>query len=54
MEYVRWNGFLGISGGQLAFDYGAKTVRFGIGLDEAEAKQILNDIEIQSPDLVEK
>lgn len=46
--------FAGITGGQLAFDYGAKTVRFGIGLDEAEAKYIINDIQIHSPDIVEK
>ena len=28
----------GIGGGTIAFDYGAKTYRFGAGLDEAEAK----------------
>jgi hypothetical protein len=30
--------------GLLAFDYGAKTFRFGGGIDEAEAKQILEKI----------
>jgi hypothetical protein len=28
-------------GGQIAFDYGPKTVRFGATIDEAEAKQIV-------------
>lgn len=31
----------GMTGGPLAFDYGARTYRFGAGLDDAEAKQIL-------------
>jgi len=31
-------------GGLLAFDYGAKTVNFGMGIDEAEAKMILKEI----------
>jgi hypothetical protein len=30
--------------GPLAFDYGAGTFRFGSGVDEAEAKQILSEI----------
>ena len=30
---------------KLVFDYGAKTIRFGYGIDEAEAKQILNIIQ---------
>jgi hypothetical protein len=34
----------GFSGGLLAFDYGTKTVNFGIGLDEAEAKLILKEM----------
>ena len=33
--------FWGVGGGTIAFDYGAKTYRFGGGLDEAEAKQVL-------------
>ena len=33
--------FWGIGGGVIAFDYGAKTYRFGSGIDEAEANQIL-------------
>lgn len=34
----------GIGGGVIAFDYGAKTYRFGAGLDEAEAKQTVTAI----------
>lgn len=34
----------GFSGGLIAFDYGAKTIRFGMGIDEAEARQILTEI----------
>lgn len=41
--------FWGLTGGQLAFDYGAKTVRFGIGLDEAEAKHILQEMHKLAP-----
>jgi hypothetical protein len=31
----------GVGGGVIAFDYGPRTYRFGAGLDEAEAKQIV-------------
>jgi len=34
----------GIPPGTLAFDYGAKTVNFGSGCEEAEAKMILKEI----------
>jgi hypothetical protein len=34
---------------KLAFDYGAITIRFGYGIDEAEAKQILNNIQQKYP-----
>lgn len=34
----------GIGGGVIAFDYGARTYRFGTGLDEAEAKQVVTAI----------
>ncbi len=37
--------FWGITGEQLAFDYGAKTVRFGPGIDEAEAKHIITEMQ---------
>ncbi len=36
--------YLGLAGGQIAFDYGAKTVRFGASLDEAEARAIVEAI----------
>jgi hypothetical protein len=41
--------FYGTGGGFLAFDYGAKTVNFGVGIDEAEAKQILSEIQQRYP-----
>jgi len=41
--------FWGIGGGLIAFDYGAKTVRFGPGLDEAEAETILAAIARRCP-----
>ena len=31
----------GIGGGMITFDYGAKTHRFGVGLDEDEAKRVV-------------
>ena len=34
----------GIGGGMIAFDYEAKTHRFGVGLDENEAKQVVESI----------
>jgi hypothetical protein len=37
----------GILTGPIAFDYGAKTIRIGLGLDEAEAKQIIEKIKLR-------
>jgi hypothetical protein len=34
----------GIGGGVIAFDYEARTIRFGAGLDEAEAKEVVTAI----------
>ncbi len=34
----------GVGGGMIAFDYGARTHRFGAGLDEAETKQVITAI----------
>ncbi len=34
----------GVGGGIIAFDYGARTHRFGAGLDEAETKQVVTAI----------
>jgi hypothetical protein len=36
--------FWGIGGGLIAFDYGAKTFRFGASLDEAEAQDIVKEL----------
>jgi len=33
--------FWGLSGGPIAFDYGAKTFRFGASLDEPEAREVV-------------
>jgi hypothetical protein len=35
--------------GSLAFDYGAQTFRFGMSIDEAEAKQIVAEIQQKFP-----
>lgn len=35
----------GIGGGIIVFDYGAATIRFGNGIDEAEGKQIIAEIQ---------
>ncbi len=40
-ERPRPGDFWGLSGGPIAFDYGARTVRCGGGVDEAEAKTIV-------------
>jgi hypothetical protein len=34
----------GVGGGAIGFDYGARTCRFGAGLDEVEAKQVVTAI----------
>lgn len=36
--------FWGIGGGVLAFDYGSRTYRFGSGVEEAEANQLIGKI----------
>lgn len=42
------------SGGLIAFDYGAKTVRFASSIDEAEAARIVDDIvQLAGPRLLE-
>lgn len=44
--FIQGGGFdmLGLNGGPISFDYGAKTVRIGSGVDEAEAKIIVQEI----------
>jgi hypothetical protein len=44
-SYGPWQGHMGT----LAFDYGARTFRFGVGIDEAEAKQIVAEIQEKFP-----
>jgi hypothetical protein len=41
--------FWGIGGGNIAFDYGAKTYRFGASLEEAEARQLVKTIKERFP-----
>lgn len=41
--------FWGIGGGSLAFDYGARTYRFGAGVDEAEAKFLAGALKQRCP-----
>ena len=50
-DYSRIGDAWGLSGGQVVFDYGAKTVRCGAGLDEAEAKMIIARFQQRSPRL---
>lgn len=38
-----------MSGGRIAFDYGAKTYRFGVGLGESEAQQIVARLKSRHP-----
>ena len=45
-----WSGamqFWGIGGGPVAFDYGSRTFRFGASVDEAEARDIVNQLRAQ-------
>ncbi len=45
-----WSGamqFWGIGGGPIAFDYGSRTFRFGASVDEAEARDIVNQLKAQ-------
>lgn len=41
----------GFRGGSMAFDYGAKTYRFGFGVDELEAHQIMEALHKAAPTL---
>lgn len=43
----------GTRAGSLAFDYGAKTIRFGSGIDAAEAKYVISKIIAAKPALAE-
>ena len=45
--------FWGFTGGNIAFDYGHNTYKFGTGLDEAEAKHIVETIKHRFKNLEE-
>jgi hypothetical protein len=53
-DFHRSLAFWGLGGGGIAFDYGYSTVRFGSGLDDAEAEHILQRIRTRFPQLVTK
>ena len=42
---------IGSSAGAVAFDYGARTIRFGASLDEAEAKLLVKELVLHTPSL---
>lgn len=48
MEHIKnlrtWPALHWSGGGALAFDYGGKTIRFAAGIDDAEARQILEKL----------
>jgi hypothetical protein len=50
-DFHRAGEFWGVSGGPIAFDYGARTIRCGAGVDEAEAKIILAELQRWNPRL---
>ncbi|HTU66528.1 MAG TPA: hypothetical protein VMF52_11305 [Steroidobacteraceae bacterium] len=43
--------FWGVGGGLMVFDYGSTTVRFGGGLDEPEARRIIDQVTARFPAL---
>jgi len=52
-DYRSATAFWGFGGGAIAFDYGFRTFRFGAGVDEAEARIILETIVQRLPRLSE-
>jgi hypothetical protein len=38
------NDYTGFSGGKIRFDYGLKTIKFGVNIDEAEARYLIEEI----------
>jgi hypothetical protein len=48
-DWHRSFAFWGLGGGVIAFDYGYSTIRFGAGLDDAEAEHILQRIRARFP-----
>lgn len=54
MDQMRWMPpIFGSGQGAIAFDYGAKTYRIGAGLDEAEGRLVLAEIQKRFPRMVE-
>ena len=43
--------YQGMFSGTIAFDYGARTVRLGSGIDEAEAHMIIESLRMRFPEL---
>ncbi|HTM49574.1 MAG TPA: hypothetical protein VL285_12860 [Bryobacteraceae bacterium] len=41
--------FWGIGGGPITFDYGSATVRWGAGLEEPEARQVIQELRARYP-----
>ena len=39
--------FWGLTGGSIAFDYGSSTQRFGVDIDEAEAKHLIETLQLK-------
>jgi hypothetical protein len=50
-DWQRSMAFWGLGGGPIAFDYGYSTVRFGSGLDEAEAAKISQRVRARFPQI---
>jgi hypothetical protein len=51
-EMYKWSrslAFYGIGGGIIIFDYGVGTIRLGSGIDEAEGKQVIAEIQQKYP-----
>ena len=44
MRILGLSSLAGFAGGKLRFDYGMKTIKFGIGIDEAEARYLIDEI----------
>lgn len=53
MDPSRSMDFWGVTGGVLSFDYGSGTIRFGKGLEEAEAREIIAIIRQRYPNVVD-
>jgi hypothetical protein len=52
VDPFRWESNMrvwGMGGGCVAFDYGAKTYRFGLSVDESEAARIVEDLKARHP-----